>query len=110
MPGLQLAAIPLSGQLHLALGAILLCLGYAWARVPRGERRWCGVASAVAAGAGLLVQQAVVAGSIGAGRSFAQVERYSAEVSDFVTRGVSGGIEELVFVGWLAPLLAVVGL
>ena len=64
---------------------------------------------AVAAGAGLLVQQAVVAGSIAAGRSFAQVERYSAEVSDFVTRGVSGGIEELVFVGWLAPLLAVVG-
>ena len=30
-----LAALPLSGQLHLALGAIPLALGYAWARLPR---------------------------------------------------------------------------
>jgi hypothetical protein len=60
--------------------------------------------------AGILVQQWAVAGSIGTGRSFAQVERYSAELSDFVTRGVGAGIEELVFVGWLVPLLALGGL
>jgi hypothetical protein len=58
----------------------------------------------------VLVQQTVVAGSIAAGRSFGQVERYSAELSDFVRRGVGAGIEELVFVGWLTPLLAAIGL
>jgi hypothetical protein len=66
------------------------------------------VAGAVA---GVLVQRTVISGSIaGGGRSFAQVERYSAELSDLVTRGVGTGIEELVFVGWLTPLLAVAGL
>ncbi len=44
------------------------------------------------------------------GRSFSQVGRYSAELSDFVTRGVGSGIEELVFVGWLTPLVAIGGL
>jgi hypothetical protein len=105
-----LAALPLSGQLHLTLGAIPLCIGYAWARLRPSERLRAYAACALAAAAALLVQQAVVAGSIAAGRSFAQVERYSAEVSDFVTRAVGGGIEELVFVGWLVPLLALVGL
>jgi hypothetical protein len=105
-----LAAIPLSGQLHLALGAILLCLGYGWARLARGERRRAVAAAAGAAVAGVIVQQAVVAGSIASGRSFSQVQLYSAEVSDFLRRGVGAGIEELVFVGWLTPLLAIVGL
>ena len=106
-----LAAIPLSGQLHLALGAIPLALGYAWARTPRADWWKAGIgAAAVALGAGLAVDRWAVAGSIGTGRSFAQVDRYSAEVSDFVTRGVGSGIEELVFVGWLTPLVAIAGL
>jgi Predicted membrane protein (DUF2079) len=105
-----LVAIPLSGQLHLTLGAIVLCLGYGWARLRRGERRWAVAAASGAAVAGVIVQQAVVAGSIASGRSFAQVERYSAELSDFARRGVGAGIEELVFVGWLTPLLAIAGL
>ena len=107
---LVLAAIPLSGQLHPALGAIPLALGYAWARVPR-EDRWKAVATVVPAlAAGLLVDRWAVSGSIGSGRSFAQVARYSAELSDFVTRAVGSGVEELVFVGWLTPLLALAGL
>ena len=105
-----LAAIPLSGQLHLALGAIPLALGYAWARVPRPDCWKAGVGAAAALVAGLLVDRWAVAGSIGTGRSFAQVDRYSAELSDFVTRGVGSGIEELVFVGWLTPLAALAGL
>jgi hypothetical protein len=108
--GAALVAIPLSGQLHLALGAIVLCLGYAWARLRRGERRWAVAGAAGAAVAGVIVQQAVVAGSIASGRSFGQVERYSAELSDFVRRDVGAGIEELVFIGWLTPLLAIAGL
>ena len=105
-----LAAIPLSGQLHLALGAIPLALGYAWARTPRADWWKAGIGATAALGAGLVVDRWAVAGSIGTGRSFAQVERYSAEVWDFATRGVGSGVEELVFVGWLTPLLAIAGL
>lgn len=105
-----LAAIPLSGQLHLALGAIPLALGYAWARTPRADWWKAGIGAAAALGAGLVVDRWAVAGSIGTGRSFGQVDRYSAEVWDFVTRGVGSGIEELVFVGWLTPLVAIAGL
>ena len=105
-----LAAIPLSGQLHLALGAVPLALGYAWARTPRAEWWKAAAGAGTALVAGLLVDRWVVAGSIGTGRSFSQVTRYSAELSDFVTRGVGSGIEELVFLGWLTPLVAIGGL
>jgi hypothetical protein len=109
--GLALAAIPLSGQIHLAMGAVVLALGYAWARVDRSSWWKAGVAALIAAIAAVVVEQAVVEGSIaGGGRSFAQVRHYSAELTDFVTRGVGAGIEELVFAGWLTPILAVVGL
>ena len=107
---LALAAIPLSGQIHLAMGAVVLALGYAWARVPRSDWWKAGIAAGAAAVAAGAVQQAVVAGSvIGGGRKFAEVERYSAEISDLFTRGVGAGIEEYVFLGWLTPLLALVG-
>ena len=106
-----LAAIPLSGQIHLAMGAVVLALGYAWARVPRCDWWKAGAGAAAGAAAAVAVQQAVVAGSVvGGGRSFAQVRHYSAELSDLVTRGVGAGIEEYVFLGWLTPLLALVGL
>jgi len=105
-----LVAIPLSGQLHLALGAIPLALGYAWARLPRTEWRKAGAGGLAALVTGLLVERWTVAGSIGTGRSFGQVERYSAELADFVRRSAGAGVEELVFLGWLAPLVALVGL
>jgi hypothetical protein len=106
-----LAAIPLSGQIHLAMGAVLLALGYAWARLPRAAWWKAAAGAAVAAAGAVVVERTVVAGSIaGGGRSFAQVDYYSAELSDFVTRGVGAGIEELVFIGWLAPVLALAGL
>ena len=108
---LALAAIPLSGQIHLAMGAVVLSLGYAWARVPRTDWWKAGLGVLGAAGAGLLVHRVVVSGSVaGGGRSFAQVRHYSAELSDFVTRGVGAGVEELVFSGWVTPVLAFVGL
>jgi hypothetical protein len=110
LAALVLAAIPLSGQLHLALGAIPLVLGYVWARLPRAAWWKGALATLPATLGGLLVQEWAVEGSIGTGRSFRQVERYSAELSDFVTRGVGSGVEELVFIGWLTPLVALVGL
>ena len=34
---IALAAIPLSGQIHLAMGAVVLALGYAWARLSHAD-------------------------------------------------------------------------
>jgi hypothetical protein len=111
LAALALTAIPLSGQIHLAMGAVVLGLGYAWARVPRSDWWKAGLGTGAAVAAAIVVQRLVVEGSIaGGGRSFAQVERYSAELSDFVNRGVGSGIEEFVFLGWLTPLLALTGL
>ena len=83
--GIALTAVPLSGQIHLAMGAVLLSAGYAWARLPRGDW-WKAAAGALAASAvAVLVEQLVVADSIvGAGRPFAQVRFYSAELADLV--------------------------
>jgi hypothetical protein len=108
---LCLVAIPLSGQTHLALAAIPLYAGYAWARLPRTLWIHTALAVGAAVGAGVLVHRTVVAGSIAAGRqSFRQVDRYSAELSDFVSRSVGAGVEELVFLGWSLPVLALAGL
>lgn len=105
---LALAAIPLSGQVHLALGAIPFVAAYAWLR---GGRRAAAIVALPAIAAGLLVQQAVIGGSIAAGgRSLASVRQYSAHWGDFVSRSADHGVERLVFLGWLAPLVALVGL
>ena len=42
-------------------------------------------------------------------RPFSEVERYSATVGDFLLRD-PGEFEQFVYLGWLLPLLAVVGL
>jgi len=110
-----LASIPLSGQVHLALGAIPFVVLYAVLREPRNNpllslRRALGLA-APALAAGFLVYAVTIRDSIGSGgRSFAQVERYSAELADLVSRDVRHGIESFAFLGWLTPLLALVGL
>jgi hypothetical protein len=110
--GAALVAIPLSGQLHLALGAIPLVVAYAFVR--SGDRRLlAGVAlGAVAAvAAGYLVQATVLDGSVAeGGRSLALVDRYSAEWGDLLRRDQEGLLEEFVFLGWLTPLLALAGL
>jgi hypothetical protein len=109
-----LASIPLSGQVHLALGAIPFFLAYALAR--RGDRArndllLAGVSGGIALAAGLLVWASSIRGTSGAsGRSFGQVERYSTELLDFVTRHSRHGFETMVLLGWLTPLVALVGL
>lgn len=103
-----LASIPLSGQVHLALGTIPFFVLYALLR--GGNRRWVagGVAGAVAAG--LLVWAVTIRNSVGEGRSFSQVERYSATLGDFVARDPRHGLEAFVFLGWLVPLFALAAL
>jgi hypothetical protein len=103
-----LASIPLSGQVHLALGAVAFFGAYALLR--GGSRRWLGGAVVATLAAGALVWALAVRGSIGEGRSFAQVERYSAHLSDFVSRDPEHGLEAFVFLGWLTPALAVLAL
>jgi hypothetical protein len=100
-----IASIPLSGQVHLALGAIPFFLLYAWAR---GRLRVAAPGGVAAVLAGLLVY-AVSIEDAGTERTLAEVERYSAELGDFFSRNVRE-FEAFVFVGWLTPLLAVAGL
>jgi hypothetical protein len=100
-----LASIPLSGQLHLALGAIPFLALYALVRVT-----WTVVLVVPALVAGVLANLAVVRGTTGAnGRSFGQVEHYSADVPDFLSRN-RHEIEGLVYLGWTVLALALVGL
>jgi hypothetical protein len=108
LAALALASIPLSGQVHLALGAIPLVVLYGLVR----RRRPAGlVAAAAAVLTGLVVYLTGIRDTVGAGgRSFSQVERYSAEPVDLVTRHAREGFETFVFLGWLLPLLAAAGL
>jgi hypothetical protein len=109
---LALVSIPLSGQVHLALGAIPLYLAYAICRTR--DRRVLfesAVGTAAAILAGLLINFTVISGSIDErGRSLREVNVYSATGLDLVTRHVRGNAEAFVFLGWLTPLLAVAGL
>lgn len=110
--GAALASIPLSGQLHLALGAIPFFLLYAACRTSsRPVLATAGLASLAATGAGLAVWWAVVAGSIeSGGRSLGEVSFYSAGFADLLTRDARPGSESFVFLGWATPLLALAGL
>jgi hypothetical protein len=59
----------------------------------------------------MLIQRGVIAGSLdAAGRSLAEVARYSAEWPDFLVRHERHGPESFVFLGWLTPLVALAGL
>jgi hypothetical protein len=108
---LALASISLSGQVHLALGAVPLVLAYAalrFARVPFG---WTLGGAIVAAGVGLAIRYALIAGSPEeSGRSVGELRRYSAEPLDFLDRWHPPRSEEFVYLGWLTPALAIVGL
>ncbi|MBA3413180.1 MAG: hypothetical protein H0T09_05760, partial [Actinobacteria bacterium] len=109
---LFLSSIPLSGQLQLALGAIPLYLAYALARTRARRVLLAALGGALAAtSAGLVVRFAAISGSIESeGRSLAEVDRYSAEWADLVTRHARHGLESFVFLGWATPLLALAGL
>jgi hypothetical protein len=108
-----LASIPLSGQVHLALGAIPFALAYAVCRT-RERRLLIGAAAGTVAAiaAGLLVREALIKGSTeSGGRKLAEVTFYSAHVSDLFSRHLDHGrSEQFVFLGWATPLLAVAGL
>ena len=99
-----LASIPLSGQVHLALGAIPFVLAYALAR---RRLRLGAVAAGAAVAAGVVVWAVSLRDTVE--RPYAEVERYSAGLGDFLSRD-PGEFERFVYLGWLLPLVAAVGL
>ena len=105
LAGAALASIPLSGQLHLALAAIPFFAAYALVRF---QPALLLVVPALLAG--LAAYGAAVRDTTGAGgRSFAQVERYSADPSDLVSRHAHE-IEQFIYLGLTVLVLALVGL
>jgi hypothetical protein len=107
LAGAALAAIPLSGQVHLALGAVPFFVAYTFVRGRSWRDAVPGVVGAVVAGE--LVQHFVISGSLHeGGRSLAEVGKYSAHWTGFVSRHGHG--ETFVLLGWLTPLLALAGL
>jgi hypothetical protein len=88
-----------------------LVLAYAAVRYRLATALWCAGGALGALAVGLAIRYTLIAGSAeGSGRSLAEVDEYSAEWSDFLSRRALGGTEEFVFLGWLTPLLALAGL
>jgi hypothetical protein len=104
--GAAVASIPFS-DVHLALGAVPFFLLYG---LCRGSRLGVAAATAPAVAAALLVGHFSTSGIGAGGRSLREVARYSASGLDFVTRHPRHNLESFVFLGWLAPLLAIAGL
>jgi hypothetical protein len=105
-----LASIALSGQLHLALGAIPFVLAYALVRRGRVALFWTLGGALAAAAVGLVVRYTLIAGSAeDQGRSLSDVRKFQAEWIDLFNRWHRPGSEEFVYFGWLTPVLAVVG-
>jgi hypothetical protein len=111
LAALALESVVLSGQLHLALGAIPLCLAYAIVRFGRVPLAWTAAGALVAAGIGLALRFTVIEGAVlGETRTLEGVDSYSAEPIDFLDRWHGAPSEELVYLGWLTTLLALAGL
>jgi hypothetical protein len=107
----SLLTLPLSGQLHLALGAVPFVLVYALVRRAPVSLGWCAAGVAAAVAVGLALRYTVISGSAEAGsRSLDEVEKFSAEWVDLLDRWHRPASEEFVFLGWLTPVLAVAGL
>jgi hypothetical protein len=109
--GASIASIPFS-DLHLALGAVPFFLFYVLCRA-RDPWTLAGAVAgvALAVGAAVLVSRLAISGSIASGgRSLREVSAYSADGLDLLSRHRRHGPESFVFIGWLTPLLALVGL
>ena len=111
LAALALVSFPLSGQLHLALGALPFVAAYACVRYRPLPAAWVAGGVVVSAAAGLALRYTVVEGSrLADRRSLSNVDAYSAEALDFLNRFHSAPSEELVYLGWLTFALAVAGL
>jgi hypothetical protein len=105
-----LVSVPLSGQLHLALGVVPLVAVYAALRFAPVASAWTAGGLASAIGIGFAVHLTIVRGSAESdGRSLQEVGEFSADWVDLVSRWRLDGFEQFVYVGWLLPVLAAAG-
>ena len=118
LSAVAIASIPLSGQVHLAIGAVPFYAAYALVRLPgvtvrrcalprrrrdrrrTGDRRRAAHRSRRRPGLGERERT----------RSLSAVAAYSASWLDFFSRSQRHGSESFVFLGWLTPLVAMLGL
>jgi hypothetical protein len=106
-----IVSVPLSGQLHLALGALPLLAAYAAVRYRRVPALWAWGGVLAGIGVGLSANALTIADtSASGGRALAEVAQYSAGPLDVMSRWRLHGLERFVYVGWLTPVLAVAGL
>jgi hypothetical protein len=111
LAGVAIVSVALSGQLHLALGVLPLCLAYAAVRFRPATFAWTAAAVLLTAGIGLVLRVTVIEGAeLGGTRTLEAVGAFSAEAIDFLDRWHGAPSEELVYVGWLTPFLALAGL
>jgi hypothetical protein len=105
-----IVSIPLSGQVHLALGAVPFVAVYVAVRAARLAAVWAAAGLAGAVGAGIAIHLTIVRESAeSGGRSLQEVGEFSADFWDLVSRWLSSDLEEFVYIGWLLPVLAVIG-
>jgi hypothetical protein len=105
-----LVSVPLSGQLHLALGVVPLVGLYAALRFAPVASAWAAAGLAAAIGVGLAVHLTIVRGSAeGGGRSLQEVGEFSADWVDLVSRWRLDGFEQFAYLGWALPVLAAAG-
>ncbi|MGH3038434.1 MAG: hypothetical protein ACRDLZ_03380, partial [Gaiellaceae bacterium] len=105
-----LVSIPLSGQVHLALGAIPFVAVYVAVRTSRPAAMWAAAGLLAAVAAGLAIHLAIVRGSAESeGRSLQEVGEYSAGLWNLISRWQPAEPERFVYLGWLLPVLAVAG-
>jgi hypothetical protein len=111
LAAVALVAVPLTGQVHLALGAIPFVLAYAAVRFRTVPFGWAAVGALLAVGGGFLVNELVISGSTeSGGRPLSEVEVFQASWADFLDRTREHGLEDFVYLGWLLPLLGLAGL
>ena len=108
---LALVTIPLSGQVHLALGAVPAAVVYAAFRFRKVPFLLLLAGALVGAGIAIAEQRTVIAGSVlaGNGRSLDQVRMFQASWGDLLDRFKLHGLEQEIYSGWLVPLVAIVG-
>ena len=105
-----LVSVPLSGQLHLALGVVPFVAVYAALRFAPVASAWTAGGVAAAIGVGLAIHLTIVRGSVeSGGRSLQEVGEFSADWIDLVSRWRLDGFEQFAYVGWLLPVLAGAG-
>ena len=82
-----LVSLPLSGQVHLAVGALPFCLAYAIVRRSPAALGWIVAACVAGSGVGIALRETVIAGSLAStGRTIDQVEMFQAGWLDLVSR------------------------